>query len=233
MKAAVIVFPGSNRERDVATALFEASGKPPSFVWHRDTELPDGTDLAVLPGGFSHGDYLRAGAMAARSPILEAVRGHAARGGAVLAICNGFQIATEAGLLPGVMLRNSDLRFVCRPVGLRVERSDTPFTGRYTNGDVITVPVAHNDGAYFAGPNTLAQLEDEGRIAFRYAPPKEGKAWDGEVANPNGAVADIAGIFSENLRVLGMMPHPENAIATHHVSTGGAGLFRSIAEALA
>src|ERR1700694_3296923 len=202
MKAAVIVFPGINRERDMARTLQLISGHAPAMVWHADTALPPGTDLVVIPGGFSYGDYLRCGAIAARSPIMDTVRGFAAKGGLTLGVCNGFQILCEAGLLPGVLMRNSQLRFICRDVYLRVERSDTPFTRGYNAGQVIRLPVAHGEGNYIADGETIARLEGDGRVLFRYASP------DG-IGDPNwnhnGAINAIAGIIGERRNVLGMM----------------------------
>ena len=225
MKAAVVVFPGVNRDRDVARALRLASGAEPASVWHTETALPAGTDLAVLPGGFSYGDYLRCGAIAARSPVMGAVRAHAARGGRVLAICNGFQVACEAGLLPGVLMRNADLHFVCRMQHLVVERADTPFTRAYAKGQVIAVPVAHGEGNYAADEDTIARLEGDNRVAFRYCGP-EGDPAHG--ASPNGSRNHIAGIYSERLNVLGMMPHPENAVEALAGGEDGRGLFDSL-----
>lgn len=225
MKAAIVVFPGVNRDRDVARALRLASGVEPVSVWHTETSLPPGTDLAVLPGGFSYGDYLRCGAIAARSPVMDAVRAHAARGGRVLAICNGFQVACEAGLLPGVLMRNADLHFVCRLQHLSVERADTPFTRAYAAGQVIAVPVAHGEGNYAADEDTIARLEGDGRVAFRYCGP-EGDPAHG--ASPNGSRNHIAGIYSERLNVLGMMPHPENAVEALAGGEDGRGLFDSL-----
>lgn len=229
MKAAVLVFPGSNRERDIAYALELTSGVKPALVWHAETELPAGTDLVVLPGGFSYGDYLRCGAIAARAAIMDAVRRHAARGGLVLGVCNGFQILCEAGLLPGVLMRNSQLRFIARTVHLRVENSNTPFTRRYNAGAVIEVPVAHGEGNYAADEETLKRLEGEGRVLFRYCD-AAGRITDED--NVNGAVNAIAGIVSENGRVLGMMPHPENHVDPAIGPIDGRGLFESLAEAL-
>ncbi len=209
MKSAVIVFPGINRERDMARALKLISGREPAMVWHADTVLPAGTDLVVIPGGFSYGDYLRCGAIAARAPIMDAVRAFAANGGLVLAVCNGFQIACEAGLLPGVLMRNAQLRFICRDVHLRVERSDTAFTRGYNAGQVIRIPVAHGEGNYIADGETIARLEGEGRVIFRYSSP------DGIIDpnwNHNGAMNAIAGIINERGNVLGLMPHPENHV---------------------
>ncbi len=229
MKTAIVIFPGTNRERDVAIALQQAVGRAPAMVWHRETELGD-ADLVVLPGGFSHGDYLRCGAMAAQSPIMPALRAFAARGGHVLGICNGFQILTEAGLLPGALLRNAGLRFISRDCHLRVERADTAFTRHYTQGQVFRAPMAHGDGNFFAEPATLATLEGEGRVAFRYV------AADGslsEAANPNGSQGAIAGVFSENFRVLGLMPHPEDLVDPLLGGIDGRPLFAGMVEALA
>jgi phosphoribosylformylglycinamidine synthase I len=227
MKAAIVVFPGINRERDMARALTLISGRAPAMVWHADTALPEGTDLVVLPGGFSYGDYLRCGAIAARAPIMEAVGEHAAKGGLVLGVCNGFQILCEAGLLPGVLLRNAGLKFICRDVHMRVERSDTPFTRGYNAGQVIRVPTAHGEGNYFASPETLAQLEAEGRVLFRYTD-AEGKI--AASANVNGATNAIAGVLSEKHNVLGLMPHPENHVETTMGSTDGRGLFAGLVD---
>ena len=230
MKSAVVVFPGSNREADVARALRLAAGSKPAMVWHADTALPAGTDLVVLPGGFSYGDYLRSGAIAARAPIMEAIRAHARKGGLVLGICNGFQILCEAGLLPGVLARNAGLRFICHEVYLRIERSDTPFTRRYNAGDVIRVPIAHGEGNFIADSETLARLEDEGRVVFRYT------STDGTrdaAFNYNGATNAIAGIVSENRNILGLMPHPENHVDPIVGPTDGRRLFESIATSLA
>jgi phosphoribosylformylglycinamidine synthase subunit PurQ / glutaminase len=229
MKSAVIVFPGSNREGDVARAIALISGKKPEMVWHADTSLPARTDLVVLPGGFSYGDYLRCGAIAARAPIMSAVRTHAEKGGLVLGICNGFQILCEAGLLPGVLMRNARLKFMCREVYLRVERSDTPFSRRYNAGDVIRVPVAHGEGNYAADPETVARLEDEGRVLFRYTSP-DGKL--DEEWNYNGATNAIAGVLSEKLNVLGLMPHPENHVDPIVGPVDGRGFFESIRATL-
>jgi len=227
MKSAIIVFPGLNRERDMARALRLICGSKPAMVWHADTELPPSTDLLVIPGGFSYGDYLRCGAIAARAPIMAAVRAHAARGALLLGVCNGFQILCEAGLLPGVLMRNAALKFVCRDAFLRVERSDTPFTCGYNAGQVIRVPVAHGEGNYVADAKTLARLEGEGRVLFRYAAP------DGSLDpdwNVNGATHAIAGIINEDGNVLGMMPHPENHVEAALGSTDGRGLFAGLAD---
>jgi phosphoribosylformylglycinamidine synthase I len=230
MKAAVVVFPGINRERDMARSLALVSGRAPAMVWHADTALPEGTDLVVLPGGFSYGDYLRCGAIAARAPIMDAVRAHAAKGGLVLGVCNGFQILCEAGLLPGALLRNAGLKFICRDVFMRVERSDTPFTRGYNAGQVIRVPTAHGEGNYFASAETLAQLEAEGRVVFRYTD-ADGKL--AEKANVNGAANAIAGVMSEKHNVLGLMPHPENHVEAVMGSTDGRGLFAGLVDHLA
>jgi phosphoribosylformylglycinamidine synthase subunit PurQ / glutaminase len=227
MRSAVIVFPGINRERDMARALKLISGREPAMVWHAERELPGGTDLAVIPGGFSYGDYLRCGAIAARAPIMDAVRAFAGRGGLVLGVCNGFQILCEAGLLPGVLMRNAALKFICRDVYLRIERSDTPFTRGYNAGQVIRVPVAHGEGNYIADAQTIARLEGEGRVLFRYAAP-DGKLdprW-----NVNGATDAIAGIVNETGNVLGMMPHPENHVEAALGPTDGRGLFAGLVD---
>jgi phosphoribosylformylglycinamidine synthase len=227
MQAAVLVFPGINRERDMARALKLISGRTPAMVWHADTALPAGTDLVVVPGGFSYGDYLRCGAIAARSPIMAAVRTHAADGGLVLGVCNGFQILCESGLLPGVLMRNMQLKFICRDVHLRVERSDTPFTRGYNAGQVIRVPVAHGEGNYIADGETIARLEGEGRVLFRYSSP------DGMIDpdwNHNGAINAIAGILNEHGNVLGMMPHPENHVEPSMGVTDGRGLFAGLVD---
>jgi phosphoribosylformylglycinamidine synthase len=227
MKAAIIIFPGINRERDMARALRLVTGREPAMVWHADTALPAGTDLAVLPGGFSYGDYLRCGAIAARAPIMDAVRDFAARGGLVLGVCNGFQILCEAGLLPGVLMRNAALKFICRDVYLRVERSDTAFTRGYNAGQVIRVPVAHGEGNFVAAPDTIQRLEGEGRVLFRYTAP------DGALApawNVNGSTNAVAGILSERGNVLGLMPHPENHVETALGCTDGRGLFAGLMD---
>ncbi len=224
MRAAVILFPGSNRESDVVRALAKAAGRKPALVFHAEHELPQGTDLVVLPGGFAYGDYLRCGAIAARSPIMDAVRAYAAQGGRVLGICNGFQILCESGLLPGVLMRNSNLRFACRMQHLRVERDDTPFTSRYRRNQVIKVAIAHGEGNYTADAETIARLEGEGRVAFRYC---DAKGVLG-AANPNGSVNDIAGIYSESCNVLGLMPHPENLVDSLVGGTDGRAMFESL-----
>ncbi|MFD2646516.1 phosphoribosylformylglycinamidine synthase subunit PurQ [Devosia albogilva] len=214
MKSAVIVFPGLNRDRDMIAALTQISGTAPATVWHQDTDIPE-ADLIVIPGGFSYGDYLRCGAIAARSPIMDKVRERAAAGVKVLGVCNGFQILIEAGLLPGALMRNTSLKFVCREVKLEVTNADTAFTRGYTQGQIIRCPVAHHDGNYFADAETLAHLEGEGRVAFRYA----------EGTNPNGSINDIAGILNDKRNVLGLMPHPENLIEAAHGGSDGRALF--------
>ena len=228
MKAAVVLFPGSNREGDAVRAIEMATGKKPQIVWHAETALPAGTDLVVLPGGFSYGDYLRCGAIAGRAAIMDAVRAHAARGGLVLGICNGFQILCEGGLLPGVLMRNKDLRFICTMQHLRVERADTAFTRAYTQGQVIKVAIAHGEGNYEADEETIKRLEGDGRVAFRYC---DANGVVGGLANPNGSTNDIAGIYSEARNVLGMMPHPENLIDPLVGGIDGAGLFKSLVAA--
>ena len=229
MKSAVLVFPGSNREGDVAQAIELVTGRRPAMVWHGDGDF-DKVDLIVVPGGFSYGDYLRCGAMAAQSPVMAEVKKRAAQGVPVLGICNGFQIVTEAGLLPGTLMRNSHLKFVCSDVHLKVETSQSLFTNRYQAGQVIKVPVAHAEGNYFADADTLKRLEDRGQIAFRYCTP------DGVIdatGNPNGSINNIAGIFNETGNVLGMMPHPENLIEALHGGLDGRGLFESVVTSIA
>ena len=235
MTAAVVVFPGTNRERDMALALARASsggggGGTPLMLWHGEAALPDGLDLVVLPGGFSYGDYLRCGAMAAQSPILRAVKAFAARGGHVLGVCNGFQILCEAGMLPGALLRNASLRFLSMDCWMRVERADTPFTNRFRPGDTFRATMAHGDGNYFADDDTLARLEGENLVALRYATPA-GEAT--QEANRNGSAHGIAGICSPDLRVLGLMPHPENQVDPVIDGTDGLPLFESLAESFA
>ncbi|MBX9911379.1 MAG: phosphoribosylformylglycinamidine synthase subunit PurQ [Beijerinckiaceae bacterium] len=224
MKAAVITFPGSNREGDVAKALRQA-GASVIPVWHAETKLPAGTDLVVLPGGFSYGDYLRTGAIAGRANIMDATRAHAARGGYVLGICNGFQIACEAGLLPGILMRNADLKFVCKRQHLTVERADTPYARAYAKGQVIDVCIAHGEGNYIADTDTLARLEGEGLVAFRYC---DANGQVTPAANPNGSQNGIAGIYSPGFNVLGLMPHPENLIDGLTGGTDGRGMFESL-----
>lgn len=228
MKASVIVFPGSNCDRDAAVALEAAMGAPPDMVWHGDTELPR-SDLILLPGGFSYGDYLRSGAMAAHSPIMREVVSHARGGTPVLGICNGFQVLTEAGLLPGLLMRNAALRFVCKDAMLKVERNDTSFARHYEEGEVIRIPIAHKDGAYFADEDTLDRLEGENRVAFRYC---EASGAVTKAANPNGSRRNIAGLYSETGTVLGMMPHPERLVEPALSGTDGAKMFSSLVETL-
>jgi phosphoribosylformylglycinamidine synthase len=230
MKSAVIVFPGSNCDRDLAVALTRASGREARMVWHKDAALPDGLDMIAIPGGFSFGDYLRCGAIAARAPIMRAVVDFANRGGLVLGVCNGFQVLIEAGLLPGVLMRNQTLKFVCRDVHLAVETTDSPFTNAYGNRRVITVPIAHHDGAYVADASLLERLNGEDRIAFRYVD-AHGEPTAG--ANPNGSADSIAGVLSPNRRVLGMMPHPERLADRQLGGADGAILFDSLCMALA
>ena len=219
MKSAVIVFPGSNRDRDMIAALTKISGVAPAIVWHKETAIPD-VDLIVLPGGISYGDYLRSGAIAARSPIMDEVRRMAELGVHVLGVCNGFQILTEAGLLPGVLMRNASLKFVCREVRLRVANAQTAFTRGYAEGQVIDCPVAHHDGNYFTDPETLRALEGNGQVALRYA----------EGTNPNGSLNNIAGIFNETKTVMGLMPHPEDLIETAHGGIDGRALFSGLLQ---
>ncbi|WP_174279540.1 phosphoribosylformylglycinamidine synthase subunit PurQ [Sphingomonas bacterium] len=220
MKAAVIVFPGSNCDRDLAVAIGQVSGTAPAMVWHADPALPAGTDLICVPGGFSYGDYLRSGAIAARAPVMRAVREAASRGVAVLGVCNGFQILTEAGLLPGALVRNVGLNYVCRDVALTVGTADSAFTRGYAQGERITVPVAHHDGNYVADAETLARVEGEGRVAFRYAEPV------------NGSAGDIAGLLNDAGNVLGLMPHPERRIDAAHGGTDGRRLFEGLLAAI-
>jgi phosphoribosylformylglycinamidine synthase subunit PurQ / glutaminase len=228
MKVSVIVFPGSNCDRDAAVALEAATGQPPAMVWHGDSAIP-ASDLIVLPGGFSYGDYLRSGAMAAHSPVMREVVARARAGTPVLGICNGFQVLTEAGLLPGVLMRNATLKFICRDVTLRVERSDSIFTRRYTAGEVVRFAIAHKDGSYFADAATLGRLEGEGLVAFRYCDAQGSVTPE---ANPNGSAHNIAGIYNETGRVLGLMPHPERLADPALSGTDGAKMFLSLVETL-
>ncbi len=225
MKSAVIVFPGSNCDRDVAVALTRITGTAPAMVWHADQAIPN-VDLIVLPGGFSYGDYLRTGAIAAHSPVIGEVKARAAKGVPVVGICNGFQILTEAGLLPGALVRNVDLHFICRDVYLKVESAESVFTRRYKKGQQIKVPIAHADGNYRADAATLARLEGDGRVAFRYVNAK-GEAT--EQGNPNGSANNIAGIFNEKRTVLGLMPHPERAIEQLLGGSDGRAFFEGLA----
>lgn len=222
MRAAVIRFPGSNCDRDMAVALSAVSGNEAvQTIWHKDTSLPEGLDLVAIPGGFSFGDYLRCGAIAARSPIARAIVDFANRGGYVLGVCNGFQVLTETGLLPGALMRNAGLKFVCRTVGMKVATTQSGFTSAYAPAQHIALPVAHHDGNYIADADLVARLRGDDRVAFRYTD------------NPNGSVDDIAGVLSENRRVLGMMPHPERAVEAAHGNTDGAALFTALADAMA
>ncbi|WP_289042005.1 phosphoribosylformylglycinamidine synthase subunit PurQ [uncultured Aliiroseovarius sp.] len=219
MKAGVIVFPGSNCDRDLAVA-FERAGAQVSMIWHKETELPSDLDMVAVPGGFSFGDYLRCGAIAAQSPITRSLIRHTERGGYALGVCNGFQVLTETGILTGALMRNSNLKFICKPVGLKVGTTDCDFLSGYTEGQELTVPVAHHDGNYQVTDEKLAQLRDEGRIAFTYTD------------NPNGSTGDIAGVISKNRRVLGMMPHPERCVDDVHGGTDGAAMFRSLVDSV-
>lgn len=219
MKVGIIVFPGSNCDRDLAMA-FTAAGADVTMIWHKDTTLPKGLDMIGVPGGFSFGDYLRCGAIAAQSPISRAVVAHAKAGGYVYGVCNGFQILTETGLLPGALLRNENLKYICKTIPLTVQKTDSAYTAGYEVGQQIMIPIAHHDGNYTADADTISQLQDQGRIAFTYSD------------NPNGSVADIAGILSENHRVLGMMPHPERAADAAHGGTDGQALFRAVVGAM-
>ena len=221
MRAAVIQFPGSNCDRDMAVAIRDITGADTSLVWHRESELPTGLDLIAIPGGFSYGDYLRSGAMAARSPVMQAVIAAAGRGVPVLGVCNGFQILTEAGLLPGALMRNAGIRFVCRTVGLTVENSQSMFTSGYSSGEKIHIPVAHHDGNFFADDATLDRLEGEGRVAFRYAKPV------------NGSARNIAGVLNDAGNVLGMMPHPERMIEAVQGGSDGRRLFEGLIREIA
>ena len=220
MKTAVVVFPGSNCDRDIAVALESVTGAAPTMVWHGDSELPDGIGLVAVPGGFSYGDYLRSGAIAARSPIMRAIVDEAGKGLPVLGVCNGFQVLTEAGLLPGALMRNAGLNFVCRDVKLTIANAQSAFTSRYDDGETITFPVAHHDGNYFADADTLDRLEGEGRVALRYA------------EDVNGSARNIAGLLNAAGNVIGMMPHPERRIEAAHGGTDGRRLFEGLLEAV-
>ena len=222
MKSAVVQLPGLNRDRDMIAALTKISGHAPVTIWQTETEIPD-VDLIVIPGGFSYGDYLRCGAIAARMPVMQAIRDKADKGVKVLGVCNGFQILVEAGMLPGALMRNSSLKFVCREVKLEVVNNETSFTRAYDKGEIIRTPVAHHDGNYFADEETLSRLEGEGQVVFRYA----------AGTNPNGSIADIAGVINAGGNVLGMMPHPENLIEAAHGGTDGRGIFASALEVMA
>ena len=220
MRAAVLVFPGSNCDRDLKVAL-EQAGAEVQMVWHKDDHLPEGLDLVAVPGGFSFGDYLRCGAIAAQSPITASLIRHGERGGYILGICNGFQVLTETGLLPGALIRNAGLKFLCKDVALTVENTDTPFTSGYRKGQQVTYPIAHHDGNYQVGAEKLAELRGEGRVAFTY------------VDNPNGSTGDIAGVVSRNRRVLGLMPHPERAVDPVHGGSDGVAMFGALLDSLA
>jgi phosphoribosylformylglycinamidine synthase I len=220
MKTAVIVFPGSNCDRDAQVALRQVTGTEPEMVWHKDGTIPEGTDLVMVPGGFSYGDALRCGAIAANSPVISQLHAHAARGGYILGVCNGFQVLCETGLLPGALIRNASLNFVCKPQALKIDSANSAFTSAYSGQDEIIIPVAHHDGNYVANEDVLDRIESEGRVAFRYA------------GNPNGSARDIAGVISENGRVMGMMPHPERAIGGHENGTDGLGVFESLVGAI-
>jgi phosphoribosylformylglycinamidine synthase subunit PurQ / glutaminase len=229
MKSAVIVFPGSNCDRDVAAVLTHVTGRPPAMIWHRESTLP-ALDLIVIPGGFSYGDYLRCGAIAALSPVMRAVTQRAAQGVLVLGICNGFQVLTETGMLPGALLRNAGLRFVCKDIWLRVEETRSPFTRGFQPGQVVRMPIAHNEGNYFADADTIARLEGDGRVAFRYC---SSTGVVDDAANPNGSLANIAGILNERRTVLGMMPHPERLADPGLGGTDGRTMFEGLLAALA
>lgn len=230
MKTAIILFPGTNREKDMAMAIEHVSGRAPSIVWHKDTSLPNDCDLMILPGGFSYGDYLRCGAMAAHSPIMREVIDRARKGTRLLAVCNGFQMLVETGLVPGALLRNRDLRFICKQVHLKVESAASDFTSNFKKGQILQVPIAHGEGNYFVNDDTLKSLQDNDQIAFRYC------TTDGaitEAANANGSTANIAGVFNDSKTIMGMMPHPEDAVVPHANGHQGIPLFKSIVEALA
>ncbi len=229
MKSAIILFPGTNREKDMEMALTHVTGQAPSIVWHKESTLPD-CDLMVLPGGFSYGDYLRCGAMAAHSPIMQEVIARAKKGVRLLAVCNGFQMLVETGLVPGALLHNASMKFICKQVHLRVENNTTDFTNAFTKGQVIQVPVAHGEGNYIINADGLKALEDKDQIAFRYC---DAAGQLTEAANVNGSTANIAGVFNDTKTIMGMMPHPENAVVNHANGHQGIGLFKSLVEALA
>lgn len=216
MKSAVIVFPGSNCDRDAHEAIKRVTGEAPAMVWHQETALPEGTEFVMLPGGFSYGDYLRCGAMASHSAIMPAIIAHAATGAPILGVCNGFQILTECGLLPGALMRNAGLKFICEETPITVANANTRFTSRYAPNAKLTIPIAHQDGNYFADADTLIRVENEGQVVLRYG------------ANPNGSANDIAGLMNEQGNVLGMMPHPERAVDEKHGGTDGLALFESL-----
>jgi phosphoribosylformylglycinamidine synthase I len=216
MKSAVIVFPGSNCDRDAHDAIERVTGQAPAMVWHQETALPEGTDFVMVPGGFSYGDYLRCGAMASHSAIMPAIIAHAATGAPILGVCNGFQILTECGLLPGALMRNAQLKFICEDTPITVTNTNTRFTARYAANAKLIIPIAHHDGNYFADEDTLIQIENEGQVVLRYG------------ANPNGSANDIAGLINEQGNVLGMMPHPERAVDAKHGGTDGLALFESL-----
>ena len=228
MKAAVIVFPGSNCDRDVEVALHQSAGRPPVMVWHKESDFP-AVDLIVLPGGFCFGDYLRCGAIAANSPVMKEVASRAQKGVAVLGICNGFQVLTETGLLPGALLRNANLKYICRDVGIRVETSQSLFTTRYETGQPLRIPIAHHDGNYYADEDTLARLEDHGQIAFRYCDEAGAPT---QAANPKGSIRNIAGIYNQTKTVLGLMPHPERLADPTLGGNDGRPMFDGLVEAL-
>tara|TARA_B100000700_G_scaffold274671_1_gene319883 strand:- start:129 stop:965 length:837 start_codon:yes stop_codon:yes gene_type:complete len=228
MNSTIVIFPGTNREHDMVMAVEQASGKKPNFVWYSDTSFPK-TDLIIVPGGFSYGDYLRSGAMAARSPAMTSVLEHASKGVPVLGVCNGFQILTEVGLLPGALIRNNNLKFICRNVYIKVEVDDSIFTSRYSKGEILSIPVAHNDGNYFANEDLLQELHDNCRIAFKYSD-QSGKI--DKSTNPNGSCENIAGILNAQKNVLGLMPHPENATDRNLGDTDGRPLFQSLVDAI-
>lgn len=228
MKTAIILFPGTNREHDMAMAVERVSGQKPDIIWHKETDL-DNYDLIILPGGFSYGDYLRCGAMAAHSPIMKEVIRKAESGTPLLGVCNGFQMLVETGLLPGALLHNNSLKFICKQVNLRCENNDTLFTGGLDNGELMRVPVAHGEGNYFANEEILKVLDGDNRVAFRYC---NDNGDVGELSNPNGSTGSIAGILSENKKILGMMPHPENATYPHQANEEGLSLFDGIFKAL-